>query len=180
MPKVYLNPSNENVEFIIGGSEEYYMNKIANAMIPYFKGSGIEVTRSKPGSTLAKSIEESNAGNYDLHINLGSIASPYLQTGSQQGPVVLYYNDNEEGRKAAQAIADNFKAIYPRPDLVTTLSNQTLSELKDVKAPSVLVEVGYHNNTLDAYWIRDNIDNISRFIELGVSQYFNIPFVKPS
>jgi N-acetylmuramoyl-L-alanine amidase len=179
MPKVYLSPSNQNDEFIIGGSEEYYMNKIADAMVPYLRGSGIEVTRSEPGKDLSMAIEESNAGNYDLHIGLGSISSPYFSTGSQQGPIVLYYNDNNKGKQAAEVIADNFKSIYPRPNLVATSSNQTLSELKDTKAPSVLVEVGYHNNTLDAYWIRDNIDAIGRIIALGVSQYFGIPFVKP-
>ena len=180
MPKVYLNPSNGKNEFVIGGSEEYYMNKIADAMAPYLSGSGIEVTRSKPGDLLSKSIEESNAGNYDLYIGVGSIASPYFSTGAQQGPVVLYYDDNEKGKKAAELIADNFKAIYPRPNLVTTFSNQTLSELKDVKAPAVLVEVGYDNNTLDAYWIRDNTDAIGRIIALGVSQYLGVPFVKPA
>jgi len=180
MPKVYLNPSNERNEFIIGGSEEYYMNKIADAMIPYLRGSGIEVTRSEPGEALSKAIEESNAGNYDLHIGLGSIATPYFSTGAQQGPTVLYYDDNKKGKQAAEIIADNIKAIYPRPNLVATFSNQTLSELKDTKATSVLVEVGYHNNTLDAYWIRDNADAIGRIIALGVSQYLGIPFLKPS
>ena len=180
MPKVYLNPSNEKSEFVIGGSEEYYMNTIADAMVPYLKGSGIEVTRSKPGDPLTKSIEESNEGNYDLYIGLGSFASPYFSTGAQQGSTVLYYDDNENGKKAAEIIADNFRSIYPRPNLVSTLSNLTLSELKETKAPSVLVEAGYNNNTLDAYWIRDNSNAIGRIIALGVSQYFGIPFVKPS
>lgn len=179
MPSVYLNPSNAQAEFIIGGSEEYYMNKIADAMVPYLRGSGIEVTRSEPDVSLSNSIEESNAGNYDLHIGLGSLATSYFSTGSQQGPIILYYEDNSKGKQAAEVIADNFKAIYPRPNFVSTLSNQTLRELKETKAPSVLVEVGYHNNTLDAYWIRDNIDAIGRILALGVSQYFGIPFVKP-
>ena len=180
MPSVYLNPSNEQNEFIIGGSEEYYMNKIADAMVPYLSGSGIKVTRSKPGESLSNAINESNAGNYDLHIGLGSTASPYYSTGAQQGPVALYYEGNDKGKKAAEVIAENIKSIYPRPNLVATLPNQTFSELKDTKAPAVLVEVGYHNNTSDAYWIKDNIDAIGRIIALGVSQYFGIPFVKPA
>jgi N-acetylmuramoyl-L-alanine amidase len=179
MPSVYLNPSNEQNEFIIGGSEEYYMNKIAVAMVPYLRGCGIEVTRSKPGESLSNAIKESNAGNYDLHIGLGSTASSYYPTGAQQGPVVLYYEGNDKGKKAAEVIAENIKSIYPRPNLIATFPNQTLSELKDTKAPTVLVEVGYQNNTSDAYWIKDNIDAIGRIIALGVSQYFGIPFVKP-
>lgn len=178
MPSVYLNPSNELGEYIIGGTEEYYVNKIADAMVPYLQGSGIEVTRSKPRMSLSKVIEESNAGKYDLHIGLGSISSPYFSTGAVQGPTIFYYDDNAKGKQAAEIIADNFRAIYPRPNLVAVSSNQTFSELKDTKATSVLVEVGYHNNTLDAYWIRDNINAIGRIIALGVSQYFGIPFVE--
>ena len=179
MPKVYLNPSNEMNEFVIGGTEEYYMNKIADAMIPYLQGSGIEVKKSSPGTNLAQAIEESNAGDYDLHLGIGSISSSYFSTGAQQGPTVFYYDDNDQGKKAADFIAENFKAVYPRPNLVATASNETFSELKNTKAPTVLVEVGYNDNTLDAYWIRDNIDAIGRIIALGVSQYFGIPFIRP-
>jgi len=179
VPSVYLNPSNEQNEYIIGGSEEYYMNKIADAMIPYLQGSGIEVTRRKPGESLSEVIAESNAGKYDLHIGLGSLAAPFYATGATQGPIILYNGDSSEGKQAADIVADNFRAIYPRPTLVKTIPNQTLSELKDTEATSIIVEVGYHNNTSDAYWIRDNIDAIGRILALGVSQYFAIPFVKP-
>ena len=178
MPSIYLHPSNESFEFVIGGTEQYYMNRIADAMMPYLQGSGIEVTRSKPKNNLSKVIAESNAGNYDLHLGLKSISSPYFSTGASQGPIIFYYDENPQGKKAAEVIAENFKAIYPQPNLVSVISNETLSELKDIKAPSVLVGVGYSSNTRDAYWIRDNINEIARIIALGVSQYFEIPFVR--
>lgn len=179
MPKVYLNPSNENYEFVIGGTDEYYMNKIADAMMPYLRGSGIEVTRSGAGLGVSEAVEESNAGNYDLFIRLASVSSPYFSTGSQQGPIVLYYDSSDEGKEAAKFIVDNFKALYPRPNLVATASNEIYSVLKDNKATAVLLLVGHNANTLDSYWIRDNIDAIGRIIALGVSQYFGIPFVMP-
>jgi len=175
MPSIYLNPSNAQEAFIIGGSEEYYMNQIADAMIPYLTDSGIEITRSKPGESLTKEIEESNKGNYDLHVGVGSVATSYFQTGSLQGPIVLYYDDSKEGQQAAQIIGDDLKIIYPRPNLVSTLSNETLRELKETKAPTVLVKVGYNNNTSDAYWIRDNTAEIGRMIAFGIIQYFGIP-----
>ena len=178
MPSVYLNPSNQKNEFITGGTEEYYMNLIADAMVPYLEGSGIEVTQSKQGEDLSKAIEESNSGNYDLHIGLQTTMSPEYLTGTLQGPSVIYYADNPEGQKAASIIADNIRAIYPRPNLVTTMPSRTMQELRDTKATSVVVEVGYHDNTLDAMWIQDNIKAIGRIIALGVSQYFSLPFLK--
>ena len=179
MPSVYLNPSNENYEFIIGGTDEYYMNQIADAMIPYLHGSGIEVTRSNSGVGVTDAIEECNDGDYDLYIRLASISSPYFSTGAQQGPTVFYYDDDEKGKQAAKYIADNFKAIYPWPDLVATASNENYSSLKDPKATSVLLLVGYNSNTSDAYWIRDHVDEIGRIVALGISQYFQVPFIKP-
>ena len=38
----YLSPSTEEEQFFVtGNSEEYYMNLIADAMIPYLRASGI-------------------------------------------------------------------------------------------------------------------------------------------
>ena len=178
MPTVYLNPSNQKNEFITGGYEEYYMNLIADAMVPYLEGSGIEVTRSKPGEDLAASIEASNAGNYDLHLGLQTTTSPEYLTGTLQGPSFIYYADNPKGQEAAYILAENLRAIYPRPNLVTTMPSRTMQELRDTKATSVVAEIGYHDNTLDAMWIQDNIKSIGRILALGVSQYFGIPFLK--
>jgi len=178
MPSVYLNPSNQKNEFVTGGTEERYMNLIADAMVTYLEGSGIEVNRSGLGEDLSKAIEESNAENYDLYIGLQTTMSPEYLAGTLQGPSVIYYADNPEGQKAASIIADNIRAIYPRPNLVTTMPSRTMQELRDTKTTSVVVEVGYHDNILDAMWIQDNIKAIGRIIALGVSQYFSLPFLK--
>lgn len=178
MPSVYLNPSNQKTEFITGGYEEFYMNKIADAMIPYLEGSGIEVTRSKPGEELSNAIKESNAGNYDLHLGLQTIASPEFLSGTLQGPSMVYYADNTRGQQAAEILAENIRAIYPRPNLVTTMQNRTLQELRETEATSVVAEIGYHDNMQDAAWIQDNINSIGRILSLAVSQYFGIPFLK--
>ena len=42
MPKIYLSPSTQEFNsYVTGGSEEYYMNLIADAMEPYLTASGI-------------------------------------------------------------------------------------------------------------------------------------------
>lgn len=54
MPSIYLSPSLQEFNpYIIGGSEEYYMNLVADAMMPYLLASGISVTRNNPTDTLA-------------------------------------------------------------------------------------------------------------------------------
>ena len=64
MPSIYLSPSTQEFNpYIIGGTEEYYMNLIADAMEPYLYATGIDFTRNTPEMTAASSIRASNAGN---------------------------------------------------------------------------------------------------------------------
>ena len=85
MPSIYLSPSLQEFNpYIIGGSEEYYMNLVADAMMPYLLASGISVTRNNPTDTLAQAINQSNAGNYDLHLALHSNSAPEHLSGQLQ------------------------------------------------------------------------------------------------
>ena len=73
MPLIYLSPSTqENNYFVSGGTEEEYMNRLADAMVPFLYASGIRYVRNTPDMTAAGSIIQSNAGNYDLHLALHS------------------------------------------------------------------------------------------------------------
>ncbi len=180
MPTIYLSPSvQEYNPYIIGGNEESYMNRMADAMVPYLRAGGIGFTRNNPGYTLSQVIAQSNAGNYDLHLALHSNSSPENMRGVLQGPDVYYYTTSERGRRAADIINTNLKSIYPNTSLVTVIPTTTLAELRRTKAPAVLVEIAYHDNYADATWIRDNIDAIGRNIAESVAEYLGVPFVSP-
>lgn len=180
MPKIYLSPSlQEYNPYVDGGNEEYYMNLIADAMEPYLNSSGIQFTRNEPSQKLSQAIAQSNAGNYDLHLALHSNAAPPALSGQIRGTDLYYYDGSAKGKRAAEIIANNFKAIYPDPNKVKTVPTTTLAELKQTRAPAVLLEAAYHDNSADAQWIRDNIDNIARNLVLSLTEYFGIPFVPP-
>ena len=72
MPNLFLSPSvQEYNPYINGlGSEEYYMNLVADAMEPYLISCGISFMRNDPDDTLQQAIALSNAGNYDFHLLL--------------------------------------------------------------------------------------------------------------
>ena len=177
MPKIYLSPSlQEYNPYVDGGNEEYYMNLIADAMEPYLNSSGIQFTRNEPSQKLSQAIAQSNAGNYDLHLALHSNAAPTALSGQIRGTDVYYYDGSAKGKRAAEIIANNFKTIYPDPNKVKTAPTTTLAELKQTRAPA---EAAYHDNSADAQWIRDNIDNIARNLVLSLTEYFGIPFVPP-
>lgn len=181
MPIIYLSPSTqENNLYVTGGSEEEWMNRLADAMVPYLDASGIQYVRNTPDMTAVSSIRASNAGNYDLHLALHSNASAPSNYGQTRGIIVFYYPGSTKGRRAAEIIADNLKAIYPLPDKVRTEATTAIGEVRQPKAPSVFLELGYHDNPDDAAWIKNNLDEIARNIVLSLTEYFGIPFLYPS
>lgn len=179
MPSIFLSPSAQeyNPYYDNSGSEEYYMNLIADAMEPYLDASGISFTRNNPNNTLSQIIRESNAGTYDLHLALHSNAAPEYLAGQLTGPDFYYYTRSSAGRNAATVLADNYMKIYPDPSKVTIMPTSTLAEVTRTNAPAVLAELAYHDNPTDAEWIKNNIRAIARNLVQGLTIYFDIPFV---
>ena len=150
MPTIYLSPSTQEGNFYVnGGTEEEWMNRLADAMEPWLDASGIQYTRNTPNMTAASSIRASNAGQYDLHLALHSNASSPDDYGGARGILVFYYPTSTSGRRAAQLMADNLKAIYPLPNKVAAL------------------------------WVQNNLEEIARNIVLSLTEYFDIPFLSP-
>ncbi|MEA4987260.1 MAG: N-acetylmuramoyl-L-alanine amidase [Anaerovorax sp.] len=177
MPSLYLSPSvQDNNNYINGGTEEYYMNLIVDAMVPYLRASGIEFDRNNPNDSLSQVIAQSNSKYRDLHLALHSNSSPENLSGMLQGPDVYHYAYSPSAQRAADLIAKNLENIYPLPNLITVIPTTTLNELRRTKAPAVLVEIGYHDNYDDAQWIKDNINAIARTLSLSLAEYFGTPF----
>lgn len=179
MPSIFLSPSAQeyNEYYDRSGSEEYYMNLIADAMEPYLDASGITFRRNNPDTPLSGIIRESNAGSYDLHLALHSNAAPEYLSGTLTGADFYYYTRSSAGREAARVLADNYMKLYPNPSEVTTMPTSTLAEVTRTRAPAVLAELAYHDNPTDAEWIKNNIRPIARNLVEGLTIYFGIPFV---
>lgn len=180
MPIIYLSPSTqENNYFVNGGTEEEYMNLIADKMIPYLDASGIRYSRNTPSMTAATSIAASNAGNYDLHLAIHSNAAPEGRYGTVRGSIVFYYPGSQRGKRATEIFANNLRSIYPLPALVRAEPTTAIGEVRRVRAPSVFLELAYHDNEEDATWIKENLDEIARNLVLSLTDYFDIPFLTP-
>lgn len=177
MPIIYLSPSTQEFNYYVnGGTEEYYMNLLADKMVPYLDASGIRYSRNTPDMTAASSIAASNAGNYDLHFALHSNAAAGDQAGKAKGSIVFYYPTSAPGKRAAELVADALKTIYPDPNLVRIQSTTTLGEVAKVRAPGILLELAFHDNPEDAAWIKNNLDEVARILVLALTEYFDIPF----
>lgn len=180
MPIIYLSPSTqENNYYVTGGTEEQWMNRLADEMEPYLISSGIRYVRNTPEMTASSSIRASNAGNYDLHVALHSNAAPDGQYGSARGIIVFYFPGSSNGQRAALIMAENLKVIYPLPNLVRAEPTVVIGEVRRVRAPSVFLEIGYHDNPDDATWVTQNLEAIARNLVLSLTEYFGLPFLEP-
>ena len=64
MPSVYLSPSLQDHHIYVSGAgnEEYYMNRIADAMAPLLREKGISFARNSPYDTLPQIIARFQRG----------------------------------------------------------------------------------------------------------------------
>lgn len=181
MPIIYLSPSTQEWnQYVTGsGSEEYNMNLLADALVPYLLSNGIQYKRNTPDMTAASSIREANSGYYDFYLALHSNAAPEGRYGEERGIIAFYYPGSAEGQRAAQLIAEELRKIYPLPDLVTTRPTTSLGEVRQPRFPAVLVEIGYHDNYADATWVEGHMDAIAQQLARALTRFFGLPFIYP-
>ncbi len=177
MPIIYLSPSTQEFNpYVTAGNEETWMNLLADTMEPILTASGIQYDRNTPDMTAASSIRASNAGNYDLHLALHSNASGPDQAGQNRGILAFYYPGSPRGTEAAELLANGLKNIYPLPNLVRAVPTTTLGEVRRVRAPAVLLELGFHDNPDDALWVTTHVPAIAENLVLSLTEFFGIPF----
>ena len=181
MPIIYLSPSTQEWNsYVTGsGSEEYNMNLLADALVPYLLSNGIRYKRNRPEMTAGSSIREANRGYYDLDLALHSNGAPEGRYGEERGIIAFYYPGSSQGQRAAELIAQELRKIYPLPGKVTTRSTTSLGEVAQSKAPAVLVEIGYHDNYADALWIEGHMDDIAQQLARALTEFFGLPFIYP-
>lgn len=180
MARLYLSPSTQEYNpYINQGNEEYYMNLIADELVPFLHASGISYTRNTPEMTAATAIEESNSGEYDLHLALHSNAGSGTSAGKLTGIDVYYAPTSPQSQRAATLIRDQLREIYPDPAKVRIVTTTSIGEVNKVRAPGVLAELGYHDNLSDAEWIQNHIYEIARSLAKALTEYFRLPFLEP-
>ncbi len=182
MPRIYLSPSTQEYNpYITGnGSEEYFMNRLADEMEPYLRSNAIRWTRNTPDMTAASSIAQSKQSTYDFYLSLHSNASgDGRNEGRVRGIIAFYYPTSRNGRRAAEIFVANLKRIYPLPDRVLTRATTALGEVRQPTPPSVLLEMGFHDNRADAVWVESNLPLIAQNLVESLCEYFGIPFIMP-
>lgn len=173
MPYVFLSPSTQEWNsYAISGSEEEYMNYIADKMEENLEKCNIKYKRNAPDNNAAGAIKASNSEDFDVHLAIHSNAAPEQYYGQYQG-VDIYYSPHSRWSKAlADIIVKNIKEIYPDPENVQALPSVSLGEVTQTRAAAVLCELGYHDNKEDERWIKRNVKEIADALSDSLCEYF--------
>lgn len=181
MPTIYLSPSTQEANLYVtgSGSEEANMNRLVDAMIPYLNANAIGYRRNTPEMTAALSIRQSNAGKYDLHLALHSNTSAPENAGENRGVIAFYFPESREGKRAADLFVTHLREVYPLPNKVRSEGTRRIGEVRLTKAPSTLLELGFHDNYSDAQWVDTRQDAIAQELVRALTDYFGLPFIYP-
>lgn len=180
--RVYLSPSNqENNQYAIGGSEETYMNRVADVIQAVLVSHGVETYRNIPSMTLQQVVFDSNQVNPDIH------AAIHSNSGGGHGcEVFCYKHGSTKGETLANLVYNEVSAITPYKDRGVKQGynfygkGQHMYEVAYTNAPAFLVEVAFHDNTEEAQWIVNNINNLGIAIAKGILSYLGITYVAPT
>ena len=119
MPFLFLSPSTQTYnEYATEGNEQFWMNRLADRMMPYLAASGINVTRNNPQGSAAQSIRDSNSGSYGFHLALHSNAAPQALSGQLRGVDLYYYPTSEAALRMANLLADNLVELNEEAPLL--------------------------------------------------------------
>lgn len=174
MSRVYISPSTQDKNIGVNGygTEENRMNLIADTVVQLLQYNHFEVYRNKPEMTLQEAVADSNRRNVEAHFAIHSNAA----NGQARGGEIYYKSTN--GQKLASAVYKYLEPLTPTADRGVK-KHDHLYELNNTDAVAALVEVAFHDNVDDAYFIMTHIQELAECIAHGICDYFGVEIKKP-
>ena len=176
MPFLFLSPSTQYFNpYVTTGDERYWMNALADEMMPYLYASGITVTRNDPDGSAAQSIRDSNASRQDFHLALHSNAGG---GGAAYGPIAFYY---AAGKELAEELVAQLRATGQKSNRYqSVVQNQNLYETRMMKATSCLLEVDFHDSAEGVNFIVGRRADAARAIAKAICKIDGTAWVEES
>ncbi len=173
--RVYLSPSDQrrNTYAVGDTTEAIQCGRIAEACKAALERSGVEVMVGQY-DTMANRVAASNRFKADLHVPIHSNACNGKASGTH---LFCYSGDrNSAGYKACQAVLDVLGPVTPgAPDVIRAYP--ALYEVKYPAAPTVYIEVDFHDVPRIAQWIIANTTVIGEAIAKGLCAALGVEFV---
>ena len=173
--RVYLSPSDQrrNTYAVGNTTEDVQCGRIAEACRVALERSGVEVMVGQY-APMANRVAASNRFKADLHVPIHTNAANGKATGTH---IFCYDADrNSAGYRACRAVLDVLGPVTPgSPDVVRAYP--ALYEVKHPAAPTVYIEVDFHDVPRVAEWIIANTTVIGETIAKGLCAALGVEFV---
>lgn len=174
--RIYLSPSDQDANTYASGNtnEMVQCRWIADACEVALKRCGFEVINNQTDE-MEERVEESNRWGSDLHVPIHTNGFNAEVTGTR----IMAYDLSGEGYKASVAV---FNALAPlTPGTSENVSARPgLYEIRYANAPTVYIEVDFHDVPEIAKWIIENVVLIGEAIAKGICNYFGYTYVEPA
>ena len=171
--KIFLSPSNQTPNTYAYGNtnEAVQCGKMAESAEKALKRCGFEV-KTMQWESMQTKCKESNKWGADLHVPIHTNA----YNGKVTGTRTMCYEKKGEGYKASQAIHKHLAPLTPGTS-ENISAHPELYELNTPKAPSVYLEVDFHDVPNIAKWLIENTEAIGETICKGICEYFGVEYV---
>ena len=174
--KIYISPSDQDKNIYATGNtnEMEQCQKIGRALVEALERCGFEA-KTNDTDEMEQRVAESNAWGADLHVCIHTNAF----NGEVKGTRIFSYNVTGEGYKACQMVMESLSPITPgESDNITAYPG--LYEVRNADAPTVYIEVAFHDNKEEAAWIIAHTDDIAEAICKGLCNHYDVAYVKAS
>lgn len=174
--KIYISPSDQDKNIYATGktNEAVQCQKIGKALASALVRCGFKA-KSNDTDEMEERVAESNAWGADLHVCIHTNAF----NGEVKGTRLFSYDTTGEGYKACQKVMATLAPITPgKSDNITAYPG--LYEVRNADAPTVYIEVAFHDNTEEAAWIIAHTDDIAEAICEGICNHYGAKYAEGS
>ena len=171
--KIYISPSDQNRNIYATGNtnEMVQCQKIGKALASALVRCGFEA-KSNDTDEMEERVAESNAWGANLHVCIHTNAF----NGEVKGTRMFSYDTSGEGYQACKQVMATLSPITPgKSDNITAYPG--LYEVRNAEAPTVYIEVAFHDNKEEAAWIIAHTDDIAEAICEGVCNHYKVKYI---
>ena len=181
MKKVYVSPSDQVKNAYAAGNttEAIQCRQIATLLVKALERQGFGAKTNLTGSMYER-VKESNDFGADLHTCLHTNAyDEKLGEKEVSGTRLFCYVMGGEGHKACKAIMARLAPITPgTSDGIS--ARPELYECRAAHAPTVYIEIDFHDVDEVALWIINHKEEIAEAIAQGICDYFGVEYKAPA
>lgn len=172
MRRIYISPSSQTQNDYAAGNttEGIQCREIGRLLQKALARCGFNALTNSTADMYAR-VKESNTFGADLHLCIHTNA----HNGKVAGTRIFCNKLGGPGYKAAEAIMKRLAPITPgTSDNID--ARPELYEVRAVKAPTVYVEVDFHDVPSVASWIVTHKEEIAEAITRGLCDYYGVTY----